>query len=86
MSMIGQRRLGASTISMMNKLSSSKSQLWSGHKVAFKSNEELEHRWLFVGMFLFAKLVMENLHAQETRMELLNEIDVYPFPEGLGDA
>jgi hypothetical protein len=37
-------------------------------------------------MFLFAKLVMENLHAQETRMDLLREIEVYPFPEGLRDA
>ncbi|KAG0649191.1 Vegetative incompatibility HET-E-1 [Hyphodiscus hymeniophilus] len=38
------------------------------------------------GMFLFAKLVMENLHAQETRIDLLTEIEVYPFPQGLGDA
>ncbi|RFU25373.1 hypothetical protein B7463_g10968, partial [Scytalidium lignicola] len=38
------------------------------------------------GMFLFAKLVMENLHAQETRIDLLREIEEYPFPEGLGDA
>ena len=72
--------------SMMNGLSSSKSQLWLGRKVVLKSNEELERRWWFIGMFLFAKLVMENLHAQETRMDLLKEIDEYPFPEGLGDA
>jgi len=38
------------------------------------------------GMFLFAKLVMENLHAQETQMNLLIEIEVYRFPKGLEDA
>ena len=71
---------------MTNRLSPSKSQLWLGRKVVLKSNEELERRWWFIGMFLFAKLVMENLHAQETRMDLLREIEEYPFPEGLGDA
>jgi hypothetical protein len=30
--------------------------------------------------------VMENLHAQETQMNLLDEIKVYPFPDGLGEA
>ncbi|KAH8586783.1 C2H2 domain-containing protein [Bisporella sp. PMI_857] len=38
------------------------------------------------GMFLFAKLVMENLHAQETRIDLLSEIKEYNFPKGLGEA
>ena len=37
-------------------------------------------------MFLFAKLVMENLHAQETQMDLLNEIRGYTFPKEIGDA
>ncbi|EHK98388.1 hypothetical protein M7I_5804 [Glarea lozoyensis 74030] len=38
------------------------------------------------GMFLYAKLVMENLLAQETRTNLLTEIQSYQFPEGLGEA
>ena len=37
-------------------------------------------------MFLFAKLVMENLFAQETKRNLLDEIEVYPFPAELGEA
>jgi hypothetical protein len=37
-------------------------------------------------MFLFAKLVMDNLLAQETQMELLNEIHIYGLPKGLGEA
>jgi hypothetical protein len=37
-------------------------------------------------MFLFAKLVMENLYAQESQRHLLDEIEVYRFPEKLGDA
>jgi len=37
-------------------------------------------------MFLYAKLVMENLYAQETRNNFLNEIGRYSFPAGLGDA
>ncbi|TID18364.1 C2H2 and C2HC zinc finger [Venturia nashicola] len=37
------------------------------------------------GMFLYAKLVMENLLAQEFRDDLLSEIGKY-FPDGLGAA
>lgn len=36
-------------------------------------------------MFLYAKLVMENLLAQEFRDDLLFEIEKY-FPDGLGQA
>jgi hypothetical protein len=38
------------------------------------------------GMFLYAKLAMENLYAQETQKNLLDEIEIYQFPEGLGEA
>ncbi|KAN0096736.1 hypothetical protein V8E51_015541 [Hyaloscypha variabilis] len=38
------------------------------------------------GMFLFAKLVMENLLAQGTLHSLDYELEKYPFPDGLGDA
>ncbi|PSN71159.1 hypothetical protein BS50DRAFT_546300 [Corynespora cassiicola Philippines] len=37
-----------------------------------------------MGMFLYAKLVMENLYAQSTRKFLVEEIEA--FPEGLGEA
>jgi hypothetical protein len=37
-------------------------------------------------MFLFVKLVMENLYEQGSRRDLLNEIEVYPFPEEIGEA
>jgi hypothetical protein len=40
----------------------------------------------FTGMFLFAKLVMENLYAQETQENLLKEIEIYGFPKGLEEA
>jgi hypothetical protein len=36
-------------------------------------------------MFLYAKLVMENMLAQETLEDLLIEVDEY-FPQGLEDA
>ncbi|CAG8955427.1 hypothetical protein HYFRA_00010292 [Hymenoscyphus fraxineus] len=38
------------------------------------------------GMFLFAKLVLENLHAQETQNNLFYEIQVDRFPGGLDEA
>ena len=41
---------------------------------------------MLIGMFLFAKLVMENLYAQETQYNLLQEVNVYGFPKGLEDA
>jgi len=37
-------------------------------------------------MFLFVKLVMENLYEQGTRGNLVKEIDLYPFPNGIGQA
>jgi hypothetical protein len=37
-------------------------------------------------MFLYAKLVMENLFAQFTRNDLLEETSGYKFPAGLEDA
>jgi hypothetical protein len=37
-------------------------------------------------MFLFAKLVMLNLSAQPTRLELQEEIGPDKFPRGLGQA
>lgn len=37
-------------------------------------------------MFLYAKLVMKNLHDQVTRYNLLEEISRYPFPNGLEEA
>jgi hypothetical protein len=36
-------------------------------------------------MFLYAKLVMENLLAQEQQYDLLHEIENY-FPNGLEEA
>lgn len=39
-----------------------------------------------IGMFLFAKLVLENLYAQERQEDLFNEIQSYNFPEGIEDA
>ncbi|TVY15598.1 Vegetative incompatibility protein HET-E-1 [Lachnellula arida] len=38
------------------------------------------------GMFLFAKLVLDHLYALETKMNILNEIKTYGFPEGLEEA
>ncbi|KAE9374277.1 hypothetical protein N431DRAFT_371745 [Stipitochalara longipes BDJ] len=38
------------------------------------------------GMFLFVKLVMENLYAQGTRGNLIDELNLYPFPDGIGEA
>jgi hypothetical protein len=37
-------------------------------------------------MFLYAKLVMENLYDYETPYDLLQEIRQYPFPNGLEEA
>lgn len=39
-----------------------------------------------IGMFLYAKLVMDHLWALETKLNVLDEIRIYGFPEGLGDA
>ncbi|TVY50823.1 Vegetative incompatibility protein HET-E-1, partial [Lachnellula cervina] len=38
------------------------------------------------GMFLFAKLVLDHLYALETKENILNEIKIYGFPEGLEEA
>lgn len=38
------------------------------------------------GMFLFAKLVMMNLHAQPSKQELRKEVDPRRFPRGLEQA
>ncbi|KAF1974533.1 C2H2 domain-containing protein, partial [Bimuria novae-zelandiae CBS 107.79] len=38
------------------------------------------------GMFLYAKLVMENLHQQPTRGDLLDSISTNNFPDSLKDA
>ncbi|KAF2181728.1 hypothetical protein K469DRAFT_691815 [Zopfia rhizophila CBS 207.26] len=38
------------------------------------------------GMFLYAKLVMDNLFEQPTRQQLLEEIDERKFPNGLEEA
>ena len=38
------------------------------------------------GMFLFAKLVMANLHGQPTKIDLLNELGPSIFPQGLAQA
>ena len=45
-----------------------------------------KHSLSITGMFLFAKLVMENLYAQETEENLLKEIEIYRFPKGLEEA
>jgi len=37
-------------------------------------------------MFLFVKLVMENLYAQGTKGYLVEELEKYPFPDGIGQA
>lgn len=37
-------------------------------------------------MFLFAKLVLDHLYALETKENILNEIKIYGFPEGLEEA
>jgi hypothetical protein len=39
-----------------------------------------------VGMFLFAKLVMNNLFNQTTRRQLYNELLPEKFPRGLNKA
>jgi hypothetical protein len=44
------------------------------------------HLLTIAGMFLFAKLVMENFYALETQNTLLEEINVYGFPKGLEEA
>lgn len=38
----------------------------------------------FLGMFLFAKLVMENLHEQSSMAKLL--VELANFPTGLDEA
>jgi hypothetical protein len=37
-------------------------------------------------MFLFAKLVMENLYAQGSKQDVLEETQRYRFPTGLKEA
>jgi hypothetical protein len=37
-------------------------------------------------MFLYAKLVMENLLRQRTQEDLMRELEPNTFPEGLEDA
>jgi hypothetical protein len=44
------------------------------------------HRLTVAGMFLYAKLVMENLFAQNTQLDVLEETKEYQFPEDLGAA
>ncbi len=44
------------------------------------------HSGLQPGMFLFAKLVMENLFSQTKRENLTKELEPARFPRGLGDA
>lgn len=44
------------------------------------------HRMNDLGMFLFAKLVMQHLYDLETQDNLLNEIEFYGFPAGLEEA
>jgi len=41
---------------------------------------------LELGMFLFAKLVMENLYNQTKRENLNKELEPNRFPRGLEDA
>jgi hypothetical protein len=41
---------------------------------------------MLVGMFLFVKLVMENLYEQGSKRNLLHEIEAYPFPEDIEKA
>jgi hypothetical protein len=38
------------------------------------------------GMFLYAKLVLTNLHSQTTKSRLHNELEPNIFPEGLEQA
>jgi len=40
----------------------------------------------FLGMFLYAKLVMEHLYAIDIRKNLLDELHDYGLPDGLEDA
>lgn len=49
------------------------------------SRRSLCLQWL-VGMFLYARLVIENLHAQPTRGDLIEGIRQENFPEGLRGA
>jgi hypothetical protein len=37
-------------------------------------------------MFLYAKLVMENLYDYEMQDDVLQDIRQYPFPNGLEEA
>ena len=37
-------------------------------------------------MFLYAKLVMGNLYAQPTKQQILGEIEISRFPQGLEQA
>jgi hypothetical protein len=38
------------------------------------------------GMFLYAKLVLENLHNQTTKADVVAELDERRFPAGLAEA
>lgn len=41
---------------------------------------------LKIGMFLYAKLVLENLYNQTKRINLHRELEAERFPKGLEDA
>ncbi len=41
---------------------------------------------MMAGMFLYAKLVLENLWNQEFKEDVVSELDETRFPDGIGAA
>ena len=52
----------------------------------YNTNLRMQLTLLLVGMFLYAKLVMENLLAQPNREKFREETRLERLPRGIGDA